>query len=114
MQARGARAVFRTKSCLRLRYCRFSSTIPGFAFYPDFFDVKEQSTLLHACLGKLDTGESRRMRRRREQYLAAHRKNFTTLPECSQRLADHFLPDDLYQFEEVSLGALHHYPIALI
>ncbi|KZV75739.1 hypothetical protein PENSPDRAFT_646792 [Peniophora sp. CONT] len=104
------RTIFRTQSCLRLRHCRFSSTIPDFAFYPDFLDVKEQTTLLDACMKKLDLGESRRMRRRREQYLAVQREDSSAFPEVSQRLANHFLPDDLYHFEEGHFdGVIRHY-----
>ncbi|VDC06001.1 unnamed protein product [Peniophora sp. CBMAI 1063] len=110
MQVHCARFVKRAESCIRSRFRCFSSTIPDFAFYPDFFDVKEQTTLLEACLKKLDLEESRRMRRRREQYLAVQRKDIPALPESSQRLVDYFLPDDLYQFEEGHFdGVIRHY-----
>ena len=102
MQARCARSVFRAESCLRVRNCRFSSTIPDFAFYPDFLDVKEQATLLKTCLQKLDMEESRRMRRRRREYLATQRESPSALPEGSQPIAEYFLPDELYLFEEAS------------
>ena len=113
MQVRCARAMTFAGPYVRLRRRWYSSAIPGipdFAFYPNVLDDKEQATLLHACLRKLDLGESRRMRRRREQYLATRYCDTGTVHQNSEHPADLFLPDDLYQFEEVRPAVLFEVP----
>ena len=65
-----------------------------FTFWPQFFTAREQTLLLFAALQKLDRAESSIFRRRRK----ALGRSLTdqTLPE------DLFLPDEYYDFQEVS------------
>ncbi|KAH9857059.1 hypothetical protein C2E23DRAFT_720601 [Lenzites betulinus] len=65
-----------------------------FAFYPEFFTAREQSTLLRAALQKLDSMEGSRFRRRRREFLR------TSPPAVTQDVRALFLPDELYDFQE--------------
>lgn len=100
-----------SRRCTRARLapiaCRGISTpvapLPDFSFFPDFYTVDEQCTLLRAALRKLDSMESGRFRRRRKEFLRspAARERSTTSPV--QAL---FLPDELYDFQEACLAVL--------
>ncbi|THH14618.1 hypothetical protein EW146_g5740 [Bondarzewia mesenterica] len=69
-----------------------------FAFFPKFFNLAEQRTLLRAALQKLDSTESRSVRRRRKELLSSRLSQRPQTSESS--IMDDFLPDDLYTFEE--------------
>ncbi|EIM90184.1 uncharacterized protein STEHIDRAFT_50297 [Stereum hirsutum FP-91666 SS1] len=81
------------------------STIPpwlrdNFSLWPTFLNEVEQVVLLRAALRKLDDNESRTMRRRRRDYLAAHQETAPRLPSLGTPITKVFLPDEYYQFEE--------------
>lgn len=88
----------------RRRYS--TSTIPlwlrdNFSFWPTFLNEVEQTVVLRAALRKLDDNESKSMRRRRRDYLAAHQGLASRLPSLGTPVTHVFLPDEYYQFEEV-------------
>ena len=66
-------------------------------FFPNFFNLSEQHTLLRASLHKLDALENRALRRRRKDLLSMR----SPIPEPSETVED-FLPDQYYDFHEVS------------
>jgi hypothetical protein len=76
-----------------------ASAADDFLWFPRFFDAMEQHALLSAALRKLDATEPRASRKRRRNFLAAHRQDqpreHTRVLECA------FLPDEWYHFEEV-------------
>ena len=65
-----------------------------FLFYPAFLSSDEQAVLLHTCLSKLDASlsQSREVRQRREAW----ERERNGVPNYG------FLPDELYDFEEVT------------
>jgi hypothetical protein len=69
-----------------------SSPAP-FLFYPAFLSCDEQAVLLHTCLSKLDASlsQSRDIRQKRKEW----RRERNGIPYYG------FLPDELYDFEEV-------------
>lgn len=84
---------------------RYSTLIPSwlkddFTWWPTFLNESEQRLLLRAALRKLDDSESRTMRRKRKDFLAhnPHRAADSSV----NAIADLFLPDEYYQFEEVN------------
>ena len=78
-----------------------SSSAP-FLFYPAFLSSDEQAVLIHASLAKLDmsTSQSRDVRIRKDAW----RKERNNTPYYG------FLPDELYDFEEVMWGPPFHCP----
>lgn len=68
----------------------------GFKFWPSYFTIDEQRTLLQASLYKLDNSESIRSRKRRRMYLKTSPANLSE-PTDVQSI---FLPDELYEFQE--------------
>jgi len=99
----------KSRNPTRLRW--FNHGIPGFTFIPDYLSVGEQMSLLSACLKKLDSSESLRMRRRRDEYIASLSKaNPVSFSGISPPTMMPFLPDRLYQFEEGHFdGVIKHY-----
>ncbi|KAI0647232.1 hypothetical protein C8Q79DRAFT_614221 [Trametes meyenii] len=88
-----------TVSTTSFRRLSGGASLPqDFDFYPDFFTSQEQCVLLKAALRKLDTMESGRSRRRRRDYLR------TAIPanDTSGLVQAQFLPDELYDFQEVN------------
>lgn len=88
-----------------------TSTIPlwlrdNFSLWPTFLNEIEQTVLLRAALRKLDDNESRTMRRRRRDYLAAHQEA-TPRSSLGTPITNVFLPDEYYHFEEVRGFASH-------
>ncbi|KAI0035720.1 hypothetical protein K488DRAFT_68174 [Vararia minispora EC-137] len=77
------------------------------AFFPCFFDVAEQRALLSASLRKLDSTESRLMKRRRKDYLSkTQQEKNSSFPDAYSG----FLPDELYKFESGHFdGVIRHY-----
>lgn len=78
-----------------------SSPAP-FLFYPAFLSSDEQAVLLRASLEKLDTSlsQSRDVRKRRKEWRKAN-SNIALIPAG-------FLPDGLYDFEEVCFVRFSH------
>ncbi|KAJ3741800.1 hypothetical protein DFH05DRAFT_1502644 [Lentinula detonsa] len=75
-------------------------TIPSdFHFVPDFFSVSEQRTLLSAALERLDAAGSRRFQKRRKN---SRSKLNTAAAIYEAPLSELFLPDDCYEFLQVS------------
>ncbi len=68
-------------------------------FFPSFFNYQEQSVLLACSLNRLDTTGTRRARQKRKHFLASICRE-----ECNgaSSVMDNFLPDDMYEFEEVA------------
>lgn len=89
----------------RAAHTTVSEPLPSdFTLFPDFLTAAEQCTLLQACLDKLDAAESREARKRRRIYLqsldaAAH-------PRQTDSTEDLFLPDKLYEFQEVRSSSI--------
>ena len=98
---RGCRASFtkrwHSSSHIRSGSIGGSPLPPDFTFYPSFFGVEEQCVLLKAAPRKLDSMESSRFRRRRKEYLRA-----SGAPSAGDPVQALFLPDELYDFQEVS------------
>ncbi|EGN99551.1 hypothetical protein SERLA73DRAFT_121705 [Serpula lacrymans var. lacrymans S7.3] len=67
----------------------------GFEMLPDFFNLAEQRILLAAALQKLNSSESRHVRKRQKAF----EKQRKPLGEASS-IQDMFLPDDHYTFEQ--------------
>lgn len=74
-----------------------SRKIPAdFILIPDVFNSQEQYTLLTASLAELDRMGSRRAHRRMKQY-----KSEQDVKDPPTSIMNVFLPDHLYEFEEV-------------
>ena len=86
--------------CMRYHNCSGSAFPPGFTFWPTYFSIAEQRTLLAASLYKLDMLETRHMRRRRNIFWNSKlgRENHLEVDP----LQELFAPDSLYEFQEVS------------
>ena len=77
-----------------------------FMFFPNFFNLSEQHTLLRASLHKLDALENRALCRRRKDFLSMR----SPIPETAQTVED-FLSDQYYDFHEVRQLTLSQYII---
>jgi len=87
------------------RYSTNSNQFPlDFSFWPYYFSMKEQETLLAASLYKLDAAEARQSRRKRKDYWSSR----ATQPRDSLGpLAELFAPDDMYEFQEACIRLFH-------
>ncbi|KAF8889760.1 hypothetical protein CPB84DRAFT_1683817 [Gymnopilus junonius] len=94
------------------RYSSQSPTYPqGFIFWPKYFSMAEQRTLLAASLHKLDTSEMRHMRKRRRDWWDSRMRELKTSSDLHTRPIDYFFaPDDMYEFQEGHYdGVIHHF-----
>lgn len=82
----------------RLTSVRSNNSLPleGFTFFPRFFDIHEQRSLLAAALSQLDATERIRVRRLQVDYRARNPISDSAPVESL------FLPDHYYTFHEVS------------
>lgn len=115
----------RNCNSLRRRYTTDSAEIvPGLIFWPSYFSLDEQKTLLAASLYKLDSLESRQARRKRQDFQRSQLSK--GLSDANKDIATLFAPDALYEFQEVCTifytrcapvivlkghfdGVIHHY-----
>jgi hypothetical protein len=72
-----------------------------FTFFPNYLTLAEQKILLTTSLGILDSAESRQHQRWRRKIQGSSETSRTDNTASIQSI---FLPDELYQFEEVIAG----------
>lgn len=99
MRVRGPK-IRQVCNLLRRRYSADSAEIiPGLTFWPSYFSLDEQKTLLAASLYKLDSLESRQTRRKRRDFQRSQLS--TGMSDTNNNIVSLFAPDSLYEFQEV-------------
>ena len=88
---------------IRTHFCHSNSSASfeqfplGFSFWPRYFSLEEQETLLAASLHKLDATEKLHSRRRRKDYWSSRAAKSR---DGLSPLTTLFAPDAMYDFQE--------------